>query len=63
MYLRAIGAIALLILSVSAVTARGPYGSVKIGNWSGGAYTNDTDRRIHRMRRIGALQERHHRAW
>jgi hypothetical protein len=42
MVLRALGAIALLILSVSAVTARGPYGSVKIGNWSGGAYTNDT---------------------
>jgi len=41
MFLRAFGAIALLILSVSAVTARGPYGSVKIGNWSGGAYTND----------------------
>ena len=41
MFLRAFGTIALLILSVSAVTARGPYGSVKIGNWSGGAYTND----------------------
>ena len=27
---------------LSAVTARGPYGSVKIGNWSGGAFTNDT---------------------
>ena len=41
MYLRAICAIALLILSASSVTARGPYGSVKIGNWSGGAFTND----------------------
>jgi hypothetical protein len=41
MYLRAIGAIVLLILSASSVTARGPYGSVKIGNWSGGAFTND----------------------
>lgn len=42
MVLRALGAIALLILSASAVTARGPYGSVKIGNWSGGAFTHDT---------------------
>ncbi|MDB5584548.1 MAG: trypsin-like serine protease with C-terminal domain containing [Bradyrhizobium sp.] len=42
MVLRAICAVALLILSASAVTARGPYGSVKIGNWSGGAFTHDT---------------------
>jgi hypothetical protein len=41
MDLRAICAIALLILSASSVTARGPYGSVKIGHWSGGAFTND----------------------
>ncbi len=41
MYLRAIGTIVLLMLSASSVTARGPYGSVKIGNWSGGAFTND----------------------
>ena len=42
MVFRTLGAIALLILSASAVAARGPYGSVKIGNWSGGAFTNDT---------------------
>jgi hypothetical protein len=41
MVLKTIGAIALLVVSVSSVTARGPYGSVKIGNWSGGAFTND----------------------
>lgn len=41
MYLRTFGAIALLVLSVSAATARGPYGSVKVGSWSGGAYTDD----------------------
>ncbi|MDP1585269.1 MAG: hypothetical protein Q8M18_17765 [Bradyrhizobium sp.] len=41
MYLRAICAIALLILSATSVTARGPYGSVRIGGWSGGAFTND----------------------
>jgi len=23
--------------------ARGPYGSVHVGNWTGGAYTNDKD--------------------
>jgi hypothetical protein len=41
MYLRAFGAIALLILSASSVAARGPFGSVNVGNWSGGAFTND----------------------
>jgi hypothetical protein len=41
MYLRAFGAIALLILSASSVTARGPFGSVNVGNWSGGAFSND----------------------
>ena len=41
MYLRAFGTIALLILSASSVTARGPFGSVNVGNWSGGAFTND----------------------
>jgi hypothetical protein len=40
-YLRALGAMALLILSASSVAARGPYGSVAIGNWSGGAFTDD----------------------
>ena len=41
MYLRAFGALALLILSASSVAARGPYGSVNVGNWAGGAFTND----------------------
>jgi hypothetical protein len=41
MYLRVLGAIALLTLSAASVAARGPYGSVAIGNWSGGAFTND----------------------
>ena len=41
MFLKAFGAIALLVLSSSSVAARGPYGSVKVGNWSGGAFTND----------------------
>ena len=41
MFLKVFGAIALLVLSSSSVAARGPYGSVKVGNWSGGAFTND----------------------
>jgi hypothetical protein len=27
---------------VSSAFARGPYGSIKVGNWTGGGYTNDT---------------------
>ena len=28
-------------LTASAAMAKGPFGSIKVGNWSGGAYTND----------------------
>src|SRR3954454_11186711 len=28
-------------IGLSSAQARGPYGSIKIGNWAGGAYTND----------------------
>jgi hypothetical protein len=31
----------LLLLSLSTVAAKGPYGSIKIGAWTGGAFTND----------------------
>ena len=40
----AIWAIAVALCVVAAVTpssARGPYGSITVGNWQGGAYTND----------------------
>jgi S1-C subfamily serine protease len=30
-----------LIAAPSASSARGPYGSINVGNWKGGAYTND----------------------
>jgi hypothetical protein len=33
--------LSLLSLTLSPATARGPYGSIKIGNWSGGAFTHD----------------------
>src|SRR3954464_11569669 len=29
------------IFSASNADARGPYGSISVGNWKGGAYTND----------------------
>lgn len=28
-------------IAISAAEARGPYGSINVGNWKGGAYTND----------------------
>ena len=31
-----------IICGISAANARGPYGSINVGNWKGGAYTNDT---------------------
>jgi len=31
----------LLGIATSNVEARGPYGSINVGNWKGGAYTND----------------------
>jgi S1-C subfamily serine protease len=40
----AIGAVVAavcLILSAMPSSARGPYGSITVGNWQGGAYTND----------------------
>ena len=40
----AIGAVVAafcLIAAVSTASARGPYGSINVGNWKGGAYTND----------------------
>jgi len=40
----AIGAVVAalcLIASASPSSARGPYGSINVGNWKGGAYTND----------------------
>ncbi len=30
-----------LIAMLSTSDARGPYGSINVGNWKGGAYTND----------------------
>src|SRR3979490_2854459 len=29
------------VIAISAAAARGPYGSINVGNWKGGAYTND----------------------
>jgi hypothetical protein len=29
------------LIAISAAEARGPYGSINVGNWKGGAYTND----------------------
>ena len=40
----AIGAVVAalcLIAAPSPSSARGPYGSINVGNWKGGAYTND----------------------
>jgi hypothetical protein len=39
--------IALAVVSIGTVAcatfaaAKGPYGSIQVGNWKGGAYTND----------------------
>jgi hypothetical protein len=30
-----------VLLTISGVQARGPYGSIGVGNWKGGAYAND----------------------
>jgi S1-C subfamily serine protease len=32
-----------LLLAISAAQARGPYGSLNVGNWKGGAFTNDAN--------------------
>jgi hypothetical protein len=37
-----IAALALAVGGASSALARGPFGSIHVGNWSGGAYTNDT---------------------
>jgi hypothetical protein len=37
----AIVAILCIILAPSTSSARGPYGSIHLGNWEGGAYTDD----------------------
>jgi hypothetical protein len=29
------------MIAISAAQARGPYGSINVGNWKGGAFTND----------------------
>jgi hypothetical protein len=29
------------LIAISTAQARGPYGSINVGNWKGGAYTND----------------------
>ncbi len=29
------------LIAISTAEARGPYGSINVGNWKGGAYTND----------------------
>ena len=42
MRLRVVVATLLLtIVAISSADARGPYGSITVGNWKGGAYTND----------------------
>jgi hypothetical protein len=41
---RCAAAIAILLVSISVCSiaeARGPYGSIHVGHWNGGAYTND----------------------
>jgi hypothetical protein len=38
---RVIAAIFLLLGAATAADARGPYGSIKVAGWSGGAYTDD----------------------
>jgi len=39
--IRAVVAAFCLIAASSTASARGPYGSINVGNWKGGAYTND----------------------
>lgn len=38
-----LGLLVSTIVAAGGAQARGPYGSVSVGNWSGGAYTNDKD--------------------
>ena len=39
--IKAVVAAACFVLSATSSHARGPYGSITVGNWQGGAYTND----------------------
>jgi hypothetical protein len=36
-----VGALLSMLFSIATAEARGPYGSINVGNWKGGAYTND----------------------
>jgi hypothetical protein len=36
-------ALSLSLIAISTAQARGPYGSINVGNWKGGAFTNDQD--------------------
>jgi hypothetical protein len=36
-----VGALFSILLSIATAEARGPYGSINVGNWKGGAFTND----------------------
>ena len=38
-----IGLLASIVVVAGGAQARGPYGSIGVGNWKGGAYTNDKD--------------------
>src|SRR5262245_65072304 len=32
---------AMMLATIGSASAKGPFGSIHIGNWNGGAYTND----------------------
>ena len=36
-----VAALSLSLIAISTAQARGPYGSINVGNWKGGAYTTD----------------------
>src|SRR5207253_142792 len=38
---RCVVALAALLVGVLSAEARGPYGTISVGNWKGGAFTND----------------------
>jgi len=35
------GALLSMVISIATAEARGPYGTIHVGNWKGGAFTND----------------------
>jgi len=39
--IRAVAAALCVVAAATSSSARGPYGSITVGNWQGGAYTND----------------------